>query len=176
MAWVDAQTLAEQTPPSQTEANEVQGYVARRAKPRFYADENFPQPAVLVLRKLGAKVLTAKEANQRHHPDENHTAYALRNGLILVTCDRDFLDNRRFPLMHCPAMYVFDFGSGTCREIKQAFRCLGPVFMVPQFFDKWYKVDAGRDSWTEWTRYQDGSKSRTRYRFWRSCLEQWVDD
>jgi len=28
----------------------------------------------------------------RRHPDDNHAAYALRKGFILLTCDPDFLD------------------------------------------------------------------------------------
>jgi predicted nuclease of predicted toxin-antitoxin system len=176
MAWVDVGTSVEQNPPSKKEANEVLDYLARRAKPRFYADENFPRQAVDLLRAMGGKVLTAQDANQTRHPDENHTAYALRNGLILLTCDRDFLNRRRFPLMHCPAIFVFAFGNGTQREILQAFRCLAPVFMAPQLFDKWCKVEAKRESWVECVRFQNGSSSRTRCRLWRGRIQEWVGD
>ncbi|HEX4310602.1 MAG TPA: DUF5615 family PIN-like protein, partial [Acidobacteriaceae bacterium] len=49
----------------------------------------------------GAQVVTVQEADLRRHPDENHAAFALRYGYILLTCDRDYLDNRKFPLIHC---------------------------------------------------------------------------
>jgi predicted nucleic acid-binding protein len=176
MTWVNTVDLVTQEQLSSREMEEVLRYVARKAKPRFYADEHFPEQAAAILREWGARLQTVREAGRCGHPDENHAAHALRNGLILLTCDRDFLDNRRFPLIHCPAIFVFDFGRGTMREMRQAFRCLGSVFVAPQFFDKWCKVDAGRDSWTERTRHLNGTTSRTRYRLWRGQLQEWVDE
>jgi predicted nuclease of predicted toxin-antitoxin system len=176
MTWVNTTAdIVAQEQLSSREKEEVLRYVARKAKARFYADENFPAKAAAVLREWGARVRTVQAAGQRGHPDENHAAYALKNGLILLTCDRDFLDNRRFPLVYCPAIFVFDFGGGSVREIKQAFGCLWGPFVVPQFFDKWCKVDAGRESWVESVRYLNGQTSRTRYRLWRGQLQEWVD-
>jgi hypothetical protein len=76
-------------PPTWKEKQQVEEYGARKAKPRFYADENFPAQAATLLRKWGAKVKTVQETFTRG--DENHAAYALRHGLVLVTCDRDFV-------------------------------------------------------------------------------------
>ena len=58
-------------------------------------------------------VLTAQEARLNGHPDENHAGFALKNGCVLLTYDRDYLDEQRFPLIHCLAIAVFDFGSGS---------------------------------------------------------------
>jgi len=176
MTWKSATEMSKMTPPDPKEVQEVELYAARKAKPRFYADENFPKQAGAILRKLGARVTTAQEVGRKRHPDENHAAFALKNGLVLVTCDRDYLNNRRFPLIHCPAIFVFDFGGGTVREMRQAFRCLFPVFCAPQFYDKWWKIDASPDSWTESARFLDGSSSRTRYRFSHGVLQEWVAD
>ena len=175
MAWVDVDVLAASNAPSRKEAREVLLYLTQRAKPRFYADENFPAQAVQLLRGMGARVRTAYEARQTRRSDEDLAAYALRHGLVLLTCDRDFLNNRRFPLVHCPAIFVFDFGSGSVREMKQAFRCLAGVFRTPQFFDKWWKVDASGDCWTEDVRFQAGTTSRCRFRLWRGKLQEWVE-
>jgi predicted nuclease of predicted toxin-antitoxin system len=175
MAWVHEETLSAEMPPKKKEADEVLKYVARKAKVRFFADENFPMRAVEILRAMGAKVLTVQEAGTRRHPDENHAAFALREGLILLTCDRDFLDNRRFPLVHCPAIFVFDFGDGTEREIRQACRCMSVVFPAPQFYDKWCKFDVRRDSWTATFRYQNGTTSRSRFRLFRGKIQEWVE-
>jgi hypothetical protein len=84
-------------------------------------------------------------------PDENHAA-SLKHGLILVTCDRDYLNESLFPLIHCPAIVVFDFGSGSLKEIREAFTCLERILASSQSFDKWVKIDAKRDSWTEYSR------------------------
>ncbi len=176
MAWIDVEQLVAQTPPNRREAQQVLNYLARRAKARFYADENFPRQALSVLRQMGARVCTAQAIGLAGHPDENHAAYALKNGLVLLTCDRDFLNERRFPLIHCPAIFVFDFGSGTVREMRQAFRCLSVVFRTPQFFDKWCKVEAQRGSWVMSLRFQNGTTSRSRHRLWHGRLQEWNGD
>jgi len=172
MPWTD---LAPDPPPER-EQRQVEDYARRRAKPRFYADENFPSVAINILRRLGADVLTVHDVRRRGHPDENHTAEALRLGRVLITCDRDYLNEHRFPLIHCPALIVFDFSSGTADDISRTFACLGAVFSVPQFFDKWTKIHATRDVWTEHARNLNGTTARTRYRIHRGRVQQWVDD
>ena len=67
----------------------------------FYADENFPLPAVEALRRLGHDVLTALEAghaNQRLS-DEAILDAAGREGRAVVTINRwDFVElHPRFP-------------------------------------------------------------------------------
>jgi len=110
------------------------------------------------------------------HPDENHAAEALRLRRILITCDHDYLDERRFPLIHCPALIVCDFGSGTEQDIRHTFACLGGAFAASQFFDKWIKIHATRDGWTTITRHLNGTTARTRYRIYEGRMRQWVDD
>lgn len=176
MGWVNLTELIRDNPPTEKEIEQVLEYRRRKAKARFYADENFPVLAVELLRKMGAKVVTVQEVGRRKHPDENHAAYALKHGYILLTCDRDYLDESRFPLIHCPAIVVFDFGSGSQREeIQPSFTCLKRVLRSPQFFDKWAKIDAKRDSWTEYARHLDGTTSRSRYRVYRGHFQEWVE-
>ena len=161
---------------SEGKLEQIFEYKGRRAKPRFYADENFPEAASELLRRLGARVSTAQEVRLRRHPDENHAAYALRKGLILLSCDRDYLDERRFPLIHCPANVVFDFGSGSIQEIRAAFTCLKTMLGIPQIFDKWIKIFAKSTSWTEYARHLNGTTSRSRFRVYRGNLQEWVED
>jgi hypothetical protein len=169
MPWVDLKAVADQ--PTEREKQQVKDYLRRRAKPRFYADENFPGVAIKILRQLGVDVLTVRDARLRGHPDENHTAEALRLGRILITCDRDYLNDRRFPLVYCPGLIVCDFGSGTVADLKRTFACLGGPFKAPQFYDKWIKIHATRDGWTERQRYLNGTSSRTRYRIYQCRLQ-----
>lgn len=176
MVWRDIDALVAEDPPSPREAEELRDALSRRAVARFYADENFPGTAADELRALGARVATAQEANLLGHPDDNHLGYARRKGLVLITCDRDYLDERRYPLIHCPAIVVFNFGGGTREEIRRSFRCLSAVLDVPQFYDKWTKIDAKRDSWTEYARHLNGTTSRSRLRLFRGRIQQWVTD
>ncbi|MBI1210454.1 MAG: hypothetical protein GC190_03250 [Alphaproteobacteria bacterium] len=172
--WTDLIALVEKNMPSSEDVEQVIEYFKRRAKARLYADENFPRDAIELLREAGARVQTAQHAGLLGHADEDHAAHALRTGQVLLTCDRDYLNERRFPLIHCPAIFVFDFGTGTADEMRQAFRCLATIFAMPQFFDKWCKVDAKRDGWTEYVRHLDGTTSRTRLRLHKGVLQEWV--
>jgi hypothetical protein len=175
MSWIDMDIIAIDDKLSERDERQLIEFARRKAKPRFYADENFPGLATAILRGYKADVLTVQDTRRKGHPDENHAAEALRLGRILITCDRDYLDERRFPLIHCPALVVCDFGRGTAREIRETFKCLGAVFGTPQVYDKWTKIDARRDSWTEYARHLDGTTTRTRYRFHGGRMQEWVD-
>jgi predicted nuclease of predicted toxin-antitoxin system len=175
MTWVDATKTCRHRLATTKEIEQVLEYRRRRAKARFYADENFPRLAVEILRQRGAKVVTVQEVGSKREPDENHTAYSLKHGYILISCDRDYLDENRFPLIHCPAIIVFDFGFGSQAEIEQSFRCLGNALRAPQFFDKWMKIEASRSTWTEYFRTLDGQTHRLRYRIHRGVLQEWVE-
>jgi predicted nuclease of predicted toxin-antitoxin system len=124
MAWAEMKILTDAELPTKKEMRQLEDYLRRKTKPRFYADENFPNIAVEILRRRGADVLTVHEAMRNGHPDENHAAEALRLGRVLITCDRDYLDERKFPLIHCPAIIVCDFGKGSAHEIDRTFQCL----------------------------------------------------
>jgi hypothetical protein len=174
MPWEDIDKIARADQPTEHEKRQVIEYVRRRAKPRFYADENFPPRATSILRGMGADVLTVQEARTRGHPDENHMAQARKLGRVLITCDRDYLNERRFPLIHCSVIVVCDFGSKTAGEIWDVFSCLHGIFVAPQFSDKWTKIDAKRQGWTVYERFQNGKTARTRYRVYQGKLQEWV--
>ena len=74
--WVDFEAEA----PKPKEAQQVFAYFQRKAKARFYADENFPERAIALLREMGAKVQTSRQAGLNRRSDEDQLAYALRNG------------------------------------------------------------------------------------------------
>ncbi len=175
MGWVNLIELVRANPPKKKEVEQVLEYQRRNAKVSFYTDENFPYRATQLLRTMRARVATAQDEGLRRHPDENQAAYALKHGHVLLTCDRDYLNERRFPLIHCPAIAVFDFGSGSVPEVRKSFACLDRVVGFPQFFDKWVKIDASPDSWTEYCRHLDGTTFRYRYRIYRGKLQEWVD-
>jgi hypothetical protein len=57
---------------------------------KFYTNENFPLPAVQILRTLGHDVLTSLEAGRANQslPDEEVLAFACQQGRILLTLNR----------------------------------------------------------------------------------------
>ncbi len=174
MPWVNVEEFVRTEPPSEREKRQVFERIARKAKARFYADENFPVLATEYLRRCRADVVTVQELALTGHPDENHAATALRMGRVLITCDHDYLDDKKFPLVHCPAIVICDLGSATPAEIKATFTCLGTIFAAPYFFDKWTKIHAKQDCWTEHIRFLDGTTLRRRYRFHRGKLQEWA--
>src|SRR5437660_10375281 len=69
------------------------------ARPRIYADANVPAGIVAHMRlRLGWDVLFVLEENDlRRAPDVKHYELALQLRRTIVTLDRDYLDDRRFP-------------------------------------------------------------------------------
>lgn len=67
--------------------------------PRVYVDANIPAGAVAVMRRdLHWDVLFVVEDDAiRRASDASHFARAIDLGRTLITQDRDFLDDRRFP-------------------------------------------------------------------------------
>jgi hypothetical protein len=69
------------------------------SSPRVYADANVPAGLVAHMRgRLGWDVLFVLEIDDlRRAPDARHYELAQRLRRTLVTLDRDYLDDRRFP-------------------------------------------------------------------------------
>src|SRR3954465_6870471 len=90
--------------------SEELGPVAERlvARPRIYADANVPSGLVAHMRqRLRWDVLfVLEEADLRRAPDVKHYQLAQQLRRTLVTLDRDYLDDRRFPLEGCGGVLV----------------------------------------------------------------------
>ena len=82
-------------------ASELVPFASRLSDaPRIYADANLPRGIVAAMRNsLGWDVLFVLEHDDlRRAPDREHFSRAREQGRTLITCDRDFLDERRFPV------------------------------------------------------------------------------
>jgi hypothetical protein len=80
--------------------SELAPHAARLSpRPRIYADANVPAGLVTYMRTfLRWDVLFVLEEDElRRAPDTRHFELASRLGRTLVTLDRDYLDDRRFP-------------------------------------------------------------------------------
>jgi hypothetical protein len=77
-------------------------------QPRVYADANLPNGVVAFMReKLGWDVLFVIEHDDlRRARDIEHFRLARQLGRTLVTLDRDYLDDRKFPLDRCGGVVV----------------------------------------------------------------------
>lgn len=82
-----------------TLASELAPHVERIPRPRVYADANVPARIVAHMRQaLDWDVLfVMEEPDLRRAPDLRHFRLAHQLRRTLVTLDRDYLDDRRFP-------------------------------------------------------------------------------
>jgi len=78
-------------------------------EPRVYADANIPNGVVEYMRvTLGWDVLFVLEHDDlRRAPDIHHYRLARQLGRTLVTLDRDYIDDRRFPPEDSPGLIVY---------------------------------------------------------------------
>ena len=76
--------------------------------PRVYADANVPAWAIAVMRhQLGWDVLAVVERDDlRRARDREHYVRALELERVLITFDRDFLDDQSFPEALSPGVIV----------------------------------------------------------------------
>lgn len=90
--------------------SEELGPVAERlvARPRIYADANVPSGIVAHMRaRLRWDVFfVLEDADLRRAPDLKHYTLAQQLRRTLVTLDRDYLDDRRFPIAGCGGVLV----------------------------------------------------------------------
>ena len=90
-------------------ASELRPIVAGlAATPRIYADANLPAGVVSYMRQaLGWDVLFVLEhPDLRRAPDREHFHRAREYGRTLITMDRDFLDDHRYPAAGGPGVVV----------------------------------------------------------------------
>lgn len=91
-------------------SSELGPHIARLVdEPRIYADANIPSGVVAFMRStLGWDVLFVLEHDElRRAPDLHHYRLARQLGRTLVTLDRDYIDDRRFPEAESPGVIVF---------------------------------------------------------------------
>lgn len=62
---------------------------------RFLADENIAPTVVFALRNAGHDVIDVKEQGWYGKPDKDLIAYTLREKRIIITHDKDFMDQEK---------------------------------------------------------------------------------
>jgi predicted nuclease of predicted toxin-antitoxin system len=100
-------------------------------KVQFLLDESLDSTLVFALNELGFKAETVTGAGLSGRSDEDVFAYAWRNDKILLTSDRDFLDDRRFPHHRNPGVIILpndpiDSDSFTT-ALRQALYTIAPL-------------------------------------------------
>lgn len=99
-----------------------------KRKARFLVDESLGKEVVEILRELGWNVKGCWEVGLHGHPDENVFAVAWRERRILLSKDRDFLNNRRFPEYRNPGVVILPDGPVDSGRFIEALRRLIHLF------------------------------------------------
>lgn len=72
---------------------------------KFLADEDFPKPLVILIRKLGFSVKTIQQKSLQGATDETVANITLREKRVMLTFDKDFLKDQPKDLQ----VIVFEF-------------------------------------------------------------------
>jgi hypothetical protein len=92
--------------------------------PRVYADANIPNGVVGYMRGIlhWDVLFVLEHEDLRRAPDIHHYRLARQLGRTLVTLDRDYTDDRRFPVVESPGVIVFSAPDERwlCKLLKQA--------------------------------------------------------
>jgi len=87
---------------------------------QFYADHNVDYSIVEALRIKKYDVETARDIGAEKQHDEFHFRRAFRSKRVLLTLDRDFLDNRRFPLSQTHGIIVLNVDTSSIPKLARA--------------------------------------------------------
>jgi predicted nuclease of predicted toxin-antitoxin system len=81
-------------------------------KTKFFVDESLGPEVTAFLREKGLNVKDVFEEGLSGRSDEDVFAYAWRTQRVLLSQDRDFLDDQRFPENRNPGVIVLPGGGG----------------------------------------------------------------
>jgi predicted nuclease of predicted toxin-antitoxin system len=145
---------------------------------RFLVDESLGVEAARALRGRRWNAAYVGDLGLLGHSDEDVFAAAAREDRILLTHDRDFLNDRVFPPNRNPGLVVLPGGDGQQRPLVRA---LGDVLsVVGPFREVWrgskIVIDEG-GALSVSHRTWEGRMTRTRYRFARNGqAEEWQSE
>jgi len=131
-------------------------------KIKLYADINVPEPLLQELRSAGLVVRSARIQGSQSRPDENIYQEARKLGLVLLTMDGDFWQDRDHPLQTTAGIVFVDVSPD---EPEKACDGLARFYVL---FAKYYPLD-----WWKGTKariYERGFVIRTR--IWKGDIAE----
>jgi predicted nuclease of predicted toxin-antitoxin system len=149
-----------------------------KKKTRFLIDENLGIEVARYLKDIGFSAIFAGDVGLNGHSDEDVFSYAWREGRMLLTHDRDFLDDACFPEHRNPGVVVLPGGDGNQQAIGIGIGTAVKVFSsAPSIWEKTKSVISPTGEMTIRRRnYETGRIETTRYRMTgRDYAEVWED-
>jgi predicted nuclease of predicted toxin-antitoxin system len=108
-------------------------------KVKFLADQNIPIKIVQELRNAKISIATVEELGLEGCPDENLVQIARKRGLVILTTDRDFWDERKHPIHKCFGIICIDAGPQDSKKILESIALIDVFFLryIPrEWWDK----------------------------------------
>ena len=159
---------------------EIDAYVRQfKKKARFLVDESLGSEAAKVIRELGWNVKYVNEVALVGHSDEDVFAFAWSDDRILLTHDRDFLDDRSFPTHRNPGVVVLPGGDGDEAALIKALSFV--LSVVAPFRESYQGTKIAIDSEGAWTlvrrNQETGAMQKTRMRSRKNGpIEEWEEE
>jgi predicted nuclease of predicted toxin-antitoxin system len=91
---------------------EAEGTWRAAKQTKFFVDESLGPETTAYLREKGLNVKDVFEERLKGRSDEDVLAFAWRSRRVLLTHDRDFLDDQRFPEHRNPGIIILPGGEG----------------------------------------------------------------
>ncbi len=106
-------------------------FLRRLRKARLYGDEDIEEEVVRAIRDRGVNISSVRERKERGKPHEVHLATARRERRFLLTKDKDFLDDARFPLQKQGPGIIYIHGTFRAEEQYAAAVANLLIYIVP---------------------------------------------
>jgi predicted nuclease of predicted toxin-antitoxin system len=109
-----------------------------RQKPILYFDENFPGTVVASLKENPKisncfKIRSVYDFGHETKDDDFQYEFAKRSGFVLVTLDRGFLNDRRYPIQKIPGIIVVAASSNQTSRIARSLSMLASFLALVPF-------------------------------------------
>ena len=159
---------------------EVEAYAKKfREKARFLVDESLGTNAAELLRAQGWNAKYVAEMNLERRSDEDIFARAWDDDRIILSHDRDFLDDRRFPPHRNPGVVVLPGAQGD--EMSLLAALAGLVSFVAPFRKGYRRAKVVVSANNDWTfirqNPETGRMEKRRLRIpARGALEEWIEE
>ncbi len=148
-----------------------------KRKTRFLVDENLGGEVALYLREKGFDAVSVEDAGLKGRTDEDVLASAWREERMLLTLDRDYLDDRRFPEHRNPGVVILSGGGGNDHELGMSHGIALAVFGTAPTLLRQAKVTISGDGHmtVRQRHFDSGIVAETRFRLKGGHYEQWED-
>ena len=158
---------------------ETRDFSRFKKKARFLIDESLGESVARVLREEGWNASFATDVGLGGHPDEDLFAYAWKEDRVLLTHDRDFLDDRRFPSHRNAGIIVLPGASGPGEGLGFALRSVVSIIGPNRGAFRRFKIEITKDGiWNIKSMVRASDEARNwRLRFGQDDkVYEWVED